>query len=480
MAAAVDAFLTKLNPSGSALLYSTYLGGTGDDIGFGVAVDASGNAYVTGQTTSTDFPVSTTRFQGASGGGTDAFVAKLNPTASGAASLVYSTYLGGSGDDGANGIVVDAAGNATIVGRTDSTNFPMGAGTPFQNANGGGFDVFVARLGPAGSTLLYATYLGGSGEDRGFSIARDASNNVYITGRTLSTNFPTTAGAFDTGCGSDGTCNFGLKDAYVAKLNPAAAGAASLVYSTYLGGSRDEEGVGIAVDGSGRAHVTGWTDSTDFPTANAFQPICGMGCGTGFVDAFVTRLNAAGSALEFSTYLGGSSSDYGIGIFADAAGNTYLTGESFSDNFPTVNPLDRNLGRELRRLRGQDRQHDHLGGPLARHGGFAGPRDRRASLDLHAHRDQQRAQSRNGCEAHRSNARCQSHRGLHHGQPGHMHSRERFLLPRAAVRPRLAGHRRPRDGHDRRHRWSRRDDHQCRRRGIQRVRPQRREQCGDA
>ena len=134
--AASDAFLTKLDASGSNLLYSTYLGGTGNDIGFGVALDASGNAYVTGRTASTNFPVSTTRFQGTSGGGTDAFVVKLNPSASGAASLVYATYLGGSGDDGCNGIVVDASGNATVVGRTDSTNFPMGTGTPFQTPTG--------------------------------------------------------------------------------------------------------------------------------------------------------------------------------------------------------------------------------------------------------------------------------------------------------------------------------------------------------
>jgi hypothetical protein len=259
-----------------------------------VALDASGNVYVAGRTSSTDFPVSATRFQGVSGGGTDAFVVKLNPSASGPASLVYSTYLGGSADDGANGIVVDASGNATVVGRTASTDFPMGTGVPFQGSNGGGVDTFVARLGPAGSTLLYATYLGGDGDERGLAIARDSANNVYVTGHTISSNFPTTAGAFDTGCGSDGSCNFGLMDAYVAKLNPAASGAASLVYSTYLGGSGNEQGVGIAVDASGRSHVTGWTDSTDFPTAKAFQPICGMGCGTGFVDAFVTRLNAAG------------------------------------------------------------------------------------------------------------------------------------------------------------------------------------------
>jgi hypothetical protein len=148
-----------------------------------VALDASGNAYITGRTASTNFPVAGNPYQGASGGGTDAFVVKLNPSASGAASLVYATYLGGSGNDGGNGIVVDASGTATVVGRTDSTDFPMGAGIPFQGTNGGGFDAFVARLDPAGSTLLYATYLGGTGDDRGFSIARDSSNNVYVTGQ---------------------------------------------------------------------------------------------------------------------------------------------------------------------------------------------------------------------------------------------------------------------------------------------------------
>jgi hypothetical protein len=175
---ASDAFLTKLNASGSDLLYSTYLGGTLTDLALGVALDASGNAYVTGRTASTDFPVGGAPFQGTSGGGRDAFVVKLNPLASGTASLVYATYLGGSGDDGGNGIVVDGSGNATVAGRTDSTDFPMGIGTPFQSTNGGGFDAFAARLDPAGSTLLYATYLGGTGDDRGFSIARDSSNNV--------------------------------------------------------------------------------------------------------------------------------------------------------------------------------------------------------------------------------------------------------------------------------------------------------------
>ena len=195
----------------------------------------------------------------------------------------------------------------------------MGTGTPFQSTNGGGFDAFVARLGAAGSTLLYATYLGGSGDDRGFGIARDSSNNVYVTGHTSSTNFPTTAGAFDTGCGTDGNCNFGFLDAYVAKLNPAAAGAASLVYSTYLGGGRDEEGRASPWTApAGRTSPAGPIRRT-FPPPVRSSRSAVWAAATGFVDAFVTRVNATGSALAFSTYLGGSSSDYGIGIFVDAA-----------------------------------------------------------------------------------------------------------------------------------------------------------------
>ncbi len=341
----LDAFVTKLNSTGSALLYSTYLGGSNSDFAIGIAVDASGNAYVTGRTDSTNFPTAGTPFQSTSGGGIDAFVAKLNPSASGAPSLVYSTYLGGSGEDRANGIVADASGNAYVTGRTASTNFPL-AGTPYQSTNGGNFDVFVTKLNPTGSALLYSTYLGGSGDDRGFSIARDSSNNVYVTGRTRSTNFPTTPGAFQPTHGS-GLCGSPPElclDAFVAKLNPAAPGGASLVYSTFLGGNRDDEGEGIAVDGSGNASVTGYTDSTDFPTANAFQPVCGMGCGTGFVDVFVTKLNPTGSSLVFSTYLGGSSSDYGIAVFVDGSGNVYVSGETFSNNFPTVNPYNGNWG----------------------------------------------------------------------------------------------------------------------------------------
>ncbi|HEV8306236.1 MAG TPA: SBBP repeat-containing protein, partial [Methylomirabilota bacterium] len=234
------------------LIYSTFLGGSGADEGFGIAVDAAGSAYVTGWTASASFPTTAgaldTTFNG---GSADAFVTKLNSTGS---ALVYSTYLGGSGEDKSQAIAVDAAGNAYVTGWTDSSDFPTTAGA-FQTALGGGRDAFVAKLNPSGSGLVYSTYLGGSGNESNvdFSpgIALDAAGNAYVTGGTSSSNFPTTAGAFQTSLG-------GSFDAFVTKLNPTGT---ALVYSTYLGGSGDDQGHGIQVDASGHAYVTGYTGS---------------------------------------------------------------------------------------------------------------------------------------------------------------------------------------------------------------------------
>jgi hypothetical protein len=263
LAGSFDAFVTKLNPAGSApLVYSTYLGGSNDDHGFAMAVDGSGNAYVTGYTTSTNFPTSTGAFQTTYAGGADGFVTKLNPA--GSAPLLYSTYLGGSGQDIGQAIAVNAAGNAFVTGKT-SGNFPITAGA-FQSAfGGGGNDAFVTRLNPSGSApLVYCTYLGGSGADAAYGIAVDGSDNAYLTGYTNSLNFPTTAGVFQTTFGG------GRFDAFVTKLNP--AGSAPLVYSTYLGGSGEDVGQAIAVDGLFNTYLTGYTGSTNFPTTpGAFQ-----------------------------------------------------------------------------------------------------------------------------------------------------------------------------------------------------------------
>ncbi len=301
------------------MVYSTYLGGSGDDYGYGIAVDSSGNAYVTGRTTSADFPTASPLQAVFGGGSYDAFVAKLNPAGS---ALVYSTYLGGSDYEAGGGIAVDSSGNAYVTGATISTNFPTA--NPLQAAYGGGiYDAFVAKLNPTGSALVYSTYLGGSDIDGGSGIAVDSSGNAYVTGDTISTDFPT-ANPLQAGLG-------GIQNAFVVKLNPAGS---SLVYSTYLGGSSYDEGNGIAVDSSGNAYVTGDTISTDFPTANPLQAALG-----GIQNAFVVKLNPAGSSLVYSTYLGGSGQDQGNGIAVDSSGNAYVAGITGSPNFPTASPL---------------------------------------------------------------------------------------------------------------------------------------------
>ncbi len=327
LAGSENALITKINASGSALIYSTYLGGSGYDEGTGIAVDASGNAYVAGNAGSTDFPTANA-LQPASGGGEDAFVAKINASGS---TLVYSTYLGGSARENGEGIAVDSAGNAYVTGNTTSTNFPTA--NALQSTLGGGYyNAFVTKINASGSALVYSTYLGGNGGagggDMGSGIAVDASGNAYVTGGAASTNFPTVNALQSTLAGN--------YNAFVTKFN--AAGSA-LIYSTYLGGSGGDQGNSIAVDASGNAYVAGITSSFDFPTANALQSAY-----AGNYDPFVTEINASGSALVYSTYLGGSNRDFGQGIAADPSGNAYVTGSTLSTNFPTAKALQAALG----------------------------------------------------------------------------------------------------------------------------------------
>ena len=324
----VDAFVTKLNPAGSALVYSTYLGGTKMDFGYGIAVDGSGAAYVTGSTTSTDFPTYAP-IQAANAGSEDAFVTKLNPAGS---ALVYSTYLGGSngavalGVDIARGIAVDEIGRVYVTGSTTSTDFPTQA--PLQPLNAGGTDAFVTKINDKGSGLLYSTYLGGTLDDKSNALAIDGSGAAFVTGSTTSSNFPLQGPFQATNGGGDG--------AFVTKLN--AAGSAP-IYSTYLGGSAIDVGLGIDVDGAGAAYVTGSTSSTNFPMVAPIQGTYG-----GSIDAFVTKLSAAGSTLVYSTYLGAVGSDSGNGIAVDAASNAYVTGYTGSVGFPVQDPFQSTKG----------------------------------------------------------------------------------------------------------------------------------------
>jgi hypothetical protein len=325
-----DAFVTKIDPTGTAIVYSTYLGGGGIEWGFGIAVDGGGNAYVTGYTDSATFPgVNAGSIQPANAGGNDAFVTKIDPTGS---AIVYSTFLGGPGTDWARGIAADGAGNAYVTGGTDSATFPGVSAGSLQPVNAGGSfpaDVFVTKINPTGTAIVYSTFLGGSGSEQGFGIAADGAGNAYVTGETRSSIFP------GVNAGSIQPANAGGNDGFVTKINPTGT---AIVYSTFLGGSTDDASQSIAVDSAGGAYVTGETGSNAFPGVNAgsIQPF-NAGGGSFPFDGFVTKINPAGGAIVYSTFLGGSGNDTGVGIAVDSAGNSYVTGGTDSATFPGVN-----------------------------------------------------------------------------------------------------------------------------------------------
>jgi len=308
-----NAFAMKLNATGTALVYSTYLGPI---LGTGIAVDSAGNAFITGQATG-NYPTTPGAFQTVFGGASDAFVTKLNATGT---ALVYSTFVGGSGIDSADDIAIDSGGNAYITG-SGQAGFPVTPGA-FQTVFNGLNDAIVTKLNSTGTALVYSTFLGGSGNDGGGGIAINAAGNAYVTGSTDSSNFPVTPGAFQTTKGA------GL-DAFVTEVSTAGN---ALAYSTYLGGDGLDFGTDIALDAAGNASAVGLTGSTDFPTTtDAIQSAYG-----GNNDAFITRLNAAGTGLVFSTYVGGANGDIGTSVFVDAAGSIYVTGSTGSANFPVT------------------------------------------------------------------------------------------------------------------------------------------------
>jgi Beta-propeller repeat len=305
-----------------AIDFSTFVGGTGSDSGRGIDVDGAGNIYVTGQTASANYPTTLGVFDRGYNNNTDVFVTKLDSSGS---MIVYSTFIGGSAFDSGNGIAVDASGAAYVAGFSGSLNYPTTPGS-FDTTQNGGSDAFVTKLDPTGSKLEYSTYLGGAGFsfEGANGIAVDSDGSAYVAGFTGSAAFPTTPGAYDTT--KNGTGN----DVYVTKLDPSGA---KLGYSTFLGGTTSDTGNGVAVDGKGRAYLTGFTASADFPaTPNAHDSSHNGGS-----DAFVTRLDSTGSGLEYSTVLGGAGNDSSQGIAVDANGElTSVVGSTSSSDFPST------------------------------------------------------------------------------------------------------------------------------------------------
>ncbi len=358
-----NAFVTKLNAEGSALVYSGFLGTYQNDVGTAVALDGNGNAYVTGQTGPQaavtvalippaeppgPFPTTAGALQSNFGGVADAFVTKVSASGS---SLAYSTFLGGSDEDIGYGIAADGSGNAYVTGLTYSTTtdvppFPITSGA-LQKTNAGAGDAFLVKIdtnAKGAASLLFSTYLGGAGLDQGNGAAVDSSGNVYLAGVTNSTaktlGFTPPAGAYQADCALD-SLSVCEGDAFVAKLSFPQSGNPSLTYFTYLGGSLADSAAGVAFDSSGDAYATGSTNSTNFPTTTTvFQP----GYGGGNADAFVTELNPTGTALVYSSYLGGSNTDSGSGIAVDTSGSAYIAGQTCSVDFPLANPLQSTPG----------------------------------------------------------------------------------------------------------------------------------------
>ncbi|MEK6336499.1 MAG: SBBP repeat-containing protein [Acidobacteriota bacterium] len=320
-----DIFVTKIDSTGSNIVYSTYIGGAGLDRADGLALDSSGNAYVVGRVgdTSTDFPTTAgslaTTYRG---GDFDGVVFKLNSLGN---ALVYSTFLGGEDNDSTEGIAIDPSGNAYVTGGTRSTGFPL-TSSAFQSFRAGDTDAFLTKLNSSGSAVLYSTLLGGGGTDRGSGVALDSVGNAYIAGFGSSPDFPT-QNAFQVFSG-------GSFDAFIAKIDCNATGAASLAFSTYLGGTSDDKAYGIAIDNAGsNIFVVGQTSSNNFPVLNPVQPAYG-----GTFDAFVAKISSAGAKV-YVTYLGGSGDDRGTGVAVNSAGAAYISGYTSSTNFPTVTPL---------------------------------------------------------------------------------------------------------------------------------------------
>jgi uncharacterized protein (TIGR03437 family) len=333
-------FVAKLNADGSDLLYSTYLGGAGGDTAVqALAMDAAGAVYLAGVTNAAPFPVTPGAFQATPAGATDCFVAKVNPQGT---ALVYATLLGGAADDSASGIAVTATGSVYVTGQTVSTDFPVTSGAA-QAKNAGSADAFIAALNPAGTALLYATYLGGSSYDAANAIALDSDGSVLIAGLTFSQDFPATLGAFQTALAGGSSAP---SDAFVARFNPSGA----VQFATLLGGAGSDSAKALAVAADGSATVAGQTASLDFPlTPDAYESeLVGAGCVVNYAiipvtgnfpscwKLFLTTVHVSGRRLVYSTYLGGSDNDTPGGLAFAADGKLFITGSTGSADFPVT------------------------------------------------------------------------------------------------------------------------------------------------
>jgi|GEM_PF-3301222 len=313
-----DVFIVKVNPTGSGLVFATFVGGSDFDGSHGISLDGAGNVFVVGTTSSTDFPTTPSAFDSIMTDESDVFVAKVNATGT---VLLYATLLGGNSSiDFGLSIANDSAGYAYVTGFTQAPDFPTtGVGSGYY---GGYTDAFAAKIAPDGSALAYSTLLGGSSGEYSYTIAIDGAGNAYLTGYTGSSDFPTTAGVYDR------TLN--NIEAFVVKLDPSGTPA----YSTFLGGSGGDYGYALAVDASGSAYIAGFTDSPDFPvTPGAFDSTFNVGYSG---DAFVAKLSPNAGGLVYATYLGGTYHDYGEDIVVDAGGSAYVIGQTGSTNFPTT------------------------------------------------------------------------------------------------------------------------------------------------
>ncbi len=331
-----DAYVAKFDPTGTTLIYASFLGGSGMDQGLGLAADASGNAYIGGETrsTQTTFPLVNAFDAVYNGGANDGFVAKLNPLGT---ALVYSTYLGGSGNELVSALALDGSANVYVTGYTTSTEatFPVANGPDLTQNGTGGLatgDAFVGKLNPSGSALVYSGFVGGAGDEMGFGIAVDAQGRAYVTGRTNSTEatFPETVGP-------DLTYNGGTTgDGFVARV---AANGLSLEYAGYIGGAGDDDGDQVAVDSSGQAYVVGITTSSESTFPETVGPDLTY---AGNTDAFVAKLNVTGSAWLYAGYLGGTGHEGWATVAVDAAGQAYVGGVTASTQatFPVLNGPD--------------------------------------------------------------------------------------------------------------------------------------------